>query len=103
MVQRVIKAFAAHDSARIAAICAAPWALREAAIFPGARVTCYPGMEATVCSDGHFVHDPSRLTVVDGRLITGKGPGTAFDFALTVVEELLGREVRARVSKDCLL
>ena len=30
---------------------------------------------------------PSRV-VVDGNLITSRGPGTAFEFALTIVEML---------------
>ena len=99
----VIKEFAANDK-WIAAICAAPWALRTAGIFAGAAVTCYPGMEGEVCRDGHFKPDTSGAnTVVHGKMITGKGPGTAFDFALRIVKELVGEEVSARVSKDCLL
>ncbi len=99
----MIKAFAASETQWTAAICAAPWALRAAEVFPGAQVTCYPGLEGEVCRDGHFIHQPQPLTVVHGRLITSKGPGTAYDFALRIVKELLGEEVRLRVSKDCLL
>ncbi len=34
----------------------------------------------------------SSRVVVDGNLITSRGPGTAFEFALTLVEKLYGRE-----------
>ena len=38
-----------------------------------------------------------RAAVTEGRLITGKGPGTAFDFALALVEALAGAEAAAQV------
>jgi putative intracellular protease/amidase len=61
-------------------------------------------MEGEVCHDGHFLHDTSSSsTVVDGKLITSQGPGSAFDFALRIVKELVGVEASSSVSKDCLL
>jgi len=35
--------------------------------------------------------------VVDGKVVTSRGPGTAMDFALTLVELLAGREKRDQV------
>ena len=35
--------------------------------------------------------------VADGKVITSRGPGTAMDFALTLVEQLVGRARRAEV------
>jgi 4-methyl-5(b-hydroxyethyl)-thiazole monophosphate biosynthesis len=34
---------------------------------------------------------------IDGRIVTSRGPGTAMDFALTLIELLLGRERRDAV------
>jgi 4-methyl-5(b-hydroxyethyl)-thiazole monophosphate biosynthesis len=35
--------------------------------------------------------------VSDGRVITSRGPGTAMDFALTLIEKLLGADKRQEV------
>jgi 4-methyl-5(b-hydroxyethyl)-thiazole monophosphate biosynthesis len=35
--------------------------------------------------------------VVDGTVVTSRGPGTAMDFALTLIELLVGRDARTRV------
>ncbi len=35
--------------------------------------------------------------VIDGKLVTSRGPGTAMDFALTLIEQLAGREARQSV------
>lgn len=83
----------------IAAICAAPTALVKHGIGLGKRVTSYPAMEAkmvgyTYCND---------RVVKDGNLITSRGPGTAFDFALEIVNSLLGAEIVAELKKAMLL
>jgi len=38
-----------------------------------------------------------QRVVVDGKVITSRGPGTAMLFALTIVEELCGKEKRNEV------
>jgi 4-methyl-5(b-hydroxyethyl)-thiazole monophosphate biosynthesis len=35
--------------------------------------------------------------VVDGKSITSRGPGTAMDFALQLIESLVGKEKRGEV------
>ena len=35
--------------------------------------------------------------VIDGPVITSRGPGTAMDFALAVIEKLLGYSARRKV------
>lgn len=41
--------------------------------------------------------------VVDGNVITSRGPGTAFDFALVIVDKLVGKEKASEVAKAMLL
>ena len=38
-----------------------------------------------------------KSVVIDGRVITSRGPGTAMDFALTLIEQLLGKAKRDEV------
>jgi 4-methyl-5(b-hydroxyethyl)-thiazole monophosphate biosynthesis len=84
----------------IAAICAAPaFVLGRHGILEGRKATCYPGLEVDL-QGAEYV--PERI-VIDENIITSKGPSTAMDFALTIIETLKGEEARAQISKDLLL
>ncbi len=75
-----------------AAICAAPIALAAAGLLEGKRATSYPGFVDRLDIPGlHYVAEP---VVVDGHVVTSRGPGTAMDFALTLIELLAGRARR---------
>lgn len=50
----------------------------------------------------HYKYSEARVQK-DGHLITSRGPGTSFEFALTIVEELLGAEVAAQVKAPLIL
>jgi 4-methyl-5(b-hydroxyethyl)-thiazole monophosphate biosynthesis len=77
------------------AICAAPIALAEAGVLAGKRATSYPGfVDALALPDVQYVDQP---VVVDGKVVTSKGPGTAMDFALTLVTLLVGNDKRRQV------
>jgi 4-methyl-5(b-hydroxyethyl)-thiazole monophosphate biosynthesis len=77
-----------HDQGRmIAAICAAPLVLGSAGILKGKKATCYPGVESLLTGATCTGNDVE----VDGNLITGKGPGVAMEFSLTLVEKLVGK------------
>ena len=65
----------------IGAICAAPMALNAAGLITDKTVTCYPSFESTL---GDAVYTGDAVTV-DGNIVTGKGPGAAFDFTLKLV------------------
>ncbi len=81
----------------LAAICAAPTLLARAGLLPrGAGCVCYPGMEGELVKAGAvpFMDHP---VVADGRLVTGRGPGSAFDFGLALVEVLAGADAADRV------
>lgn len=78
-----------------AAICAAPMALAQAGLLDGRRVTGYPGVIDRLAPPGsQYLSD---AVVVDGKVVTSRGPGTAMDFALTLIELLVGRGVREDV------
>lgn len=81
----------------LAAICAAPTLLARAGLLPaGAPCVCYPGMEGELARAG-AVPAMDRPAVTHGKLITGKGPGTVFDFGLALVEALAGAGTAAEV------
>ncbi|MGQ7959299.1 DJ-1 family glyoxalase III [Pseudomonas sp. SP16.1] len=83
-----------------AAICAAPaLALQQYGVLRQRRMTCYPSFSDRL-SGCTFVDEP---VVVDGNCITSQGPGTALAFALTLVEQLVGRGKRDEVAKAMLV
>lgn len=84
----------------IGAVCAAPLALAAHGIATGSDVTCYPSLRARL-DDTHVWHD--QRVVVAGHLVTSQGPGTTFEFALTLIKELAGSEVAERVRGPLLL
>jgi 4-methyl-5(b-hydroxyethyl)-thiazole monophosphate biosynthesis len=77
----------------VAAICAAPSVLASAGLLDGKRATSYPG----ALDEFTTVHKQAAAVVEDGKLITSRGPGTAMDFALTLVERLAGHAKRQDV------
>lgn len=77
----------------LAAVCAAPSVLAEAGLLDGRRATSFPG----ALDNFPKVTVQNSAVVEDGKLITSRGPGTAMDFALTLVERLEGRGKRDEV------
>ena len=75
-----IRCFAENDK-YLAAICAAPIALEAAGVLSGRQVTCYPGVEGELKSAAQVLAQP---TVVDGLLVTGRGPGAALEFGFAL-------------------
>jgi 4-methyl-5(b-hydroxyethyl)-thiazole monophosphate biosynthesis len=81
----------------VSAICAAPIVLGHAGILAGKKAVCFPGFEnelsgATISKEG---------VVVDGNIVTGKGPGCAIAFSLKLIELISGKEISDNV-KDSL-
>ncbi len=76
-----------------AAICAAPRVLAHSGLLDGRQATSYPGVLDS--ETGIEVRDDP--VVEDGAIITSRGPGTAMDFALTLIERLAGRAKRDEV------
>ena len=78
-----------------AAICAAPRVLARAGLLDGKRATSYPGALETDTIPGLDYRDTA--VVMDGTVITSRGPGTAMDFALSLIELLAGKQKRDEV------
>jgi len=83
-----------------AAICAAPAvALAPLGLLTGCHATCYPGFTDQL--QGATVSDDR--VVVDGRCITSKGPGSAMEFAVTLVSVLFGEAKADEVAGGLLM
>ena len=77
-----------------AAICAAPKVLHNAGLLKDRQATCYPGVLNNTDIPGL---DTDQAVVQDGKLVTSRGPGTAMDFALTLIEILVDKKTRDEV------
>lgn len=77
----------------VTAICAAPSVLAIAGLLDGKRATSFP----TALNNFPNVNLQMAAVVEDGKLITSRGPGTAMDFALTLLERLVGAAKRVEV------
>jgi 4-methyl-5(b-hydroxyethyl)-thiazole monophosphate biosynthesis len=93
-IRRLLERMAGGDG-YTAAICAAPKVLASAGLLAGKRATGYPGVLEGM-PQAQVELDP-RPVVRDGRVITSRGPGTAMDFALELIEILVGKERRGQV------
>jgi protein DJ-1 len=69
----------------VAAICAAPIALQAHGVFKNRQLTSHPSVKHMLEGWGDYSEHP---VVADGNLITSRGPGTAFPFALRIVGTL---------------
>jgi len=79
----------------VAAICAAPKVLANAGLLDGRRATGYPGVLEGM-NLPRVDLDPKPV-IRDGKVITSRGPGTAMDFALELIELLVDRAKRDEV------
>jgi 4-methyl-5(b-hydroxyethyl)-thiazole monophosphate biosynthesis len=79
----------------VAAICAAPLILQDAGVLDGRRFTAHSAVH------GELPGVVDERVVVDGPVLTSRGPGTAVDFGLALVARLAGepaaREVAAGI------
>lgn len=82
----------------VAAICAGPIVLQEAGVIKNKDFTCYPGFEEKIVDGNHKDLD----VVIDGNIITSRGPALAVDFSLEIVNYLLGAEKREELKEGIL-
>lgn len=79
-----------------AAICASPVvALQRHGLLEGRKATCHPSFAAELADNSSVESN----VVVDGPCITGKGPGTAMEFSLKLVEMLYSRELAEKIAE----
>ncbi len=89
----------ASRGAVVASICASPaLVLWPAGLLDGHKAVCYPGMEQN-CPG--FTFGEERVCV-DGNLITSRAAGCAVEFALAIVEKIVGMDERNKIAKSIL-
>ena len=112
------KIFRRHEAAGkiVAAICAAPYVFTVHNIGKDGQITSYPSVKdkivavrklftcvthlSTSFSDYNYVDtDP---VVVSKNVVTSRGPGTAMDFGLKLVELLVDRNTAEKVADGML-
>lgn len=98
-VQQALKDFSSAEKP-FGCICAAALALNEAGVLEGRSFTCYPGVEEKLPPD---IQPMDAGVVIDGNLVTSQGPGTAFEFALVLIEEFDSEEKSEEVRAGLLL
>lgn len=98
-IVELVSRMAAEDK-YTCAICAAPRVLARAGVLEGKRATSYPGTLDKMKIPG--MHYTGDAVTVDGKIITGRGPGPALEFALTLISALGGEELRTSVENPLL-
>jgi len=94
-LENIVKKQAADDRP-YAAICAAPAvALGSWGLLKGLKATCYPSFMEQLSSTASAVE--SRVQQ-DGKVVTSRGPGTAMEYSVALVELLYGKEKANEVS-----
>ncbi len=83
-VQTFLRHHGQQPRTLMAAICAAPMALAHAGLLEGRRIACYPGTEPEMRGARISQDD----VVIDGQVVTSRGPATAVSFALALVQLL---------------
>ena len=97
-VQRLLKEFQAKEK-MIGSICAAAYALKKANVL-GNDYTCYPAAKDEVA---HAGYREDKAVVIDGNIMTSRGPGTALCFGLEIVKHFSGVETYQAVKDGMLL
>ena len=90
------------EGGTLAAICAAPSVVLG--LLPGLegkKMTCYDGFEDALTAKG--VEYVKEGVVIDGNIITGRGPGWAVEFGLAILSHVKGQEIADKVKSGLML
>ena len=90
------------EGGTLAAICAAPSVvLGHLPDLEGKKMTCYDGFEEALTAKGaEYVKEG---VVVDGNMITGRGPGWAVEFGLAILSHIKGQEIADKVKAGLMI
>jgi len=94
---KYIDKFAANPDKYLLAMCASPLILGERKLLVGHKATGYPGFQ-----DSYKQQYLDESVVVSKNIITGRAPGSAFDFAYKVIEILVDAETALKVKEDII-
>ena len=96
LMERLAKHYNAGGG--VAAICASPAVVLAsfAGLFKGCEMTCYDGFEQTLADAG--IKHTAKGSITCGRVITGRGPGYAAEFALSILAAIKDRATADAVS-----
>uniref|UniRef100_A0AC34FTJ1 DJ-1/PfpI domain-containing protein n=1 Tax=Panagrolaimus sp. ES5 TaxID=591445 RepID=A0AC34FTJ1_9BILA len=99
---RLVTFLKKHDEAGklLAAICGAPVIFAQNKIGVGGKMTSYPNDKEKIENAG-YVYDELDV-VVSNNIVTSRAPGTAFEFALKLVEILVGETTSMELAKTLL-
>jgi 4-methyl-5(b-hydroxyethyl)-thiazole monophosphate biosynthesis len=87
-----------QDDKHIGAICAAPYALDAAGVLSD-NYTCYPSIENKIRLEGY---NNDQHTIIDGKIMTSQGVGTAICFALEIIKTLEGNDKYQQIKQEIL-
>ena len=97
-VLRMAREVRERKGALLCAICAAPAVvLARNGLLDDVDATCYPALKA------ELPRFRDERVVVDKEVITSQGVGTTLEFALAIIEALLGKEKRDEVAKAAIV
>ncbi|SGY48035.1 BQ5605_C001g00606 [Microbotryum silenes-dioicae] len=98
-VQTLIRSF--YDQGKLVGmICAGSLAAKTSGIAGGQRITSHPSVKGDL--EKHYDYVEDRV-VVSGNLVTSRGPGTALEWALTIVNILAGSAKRSEVEGPLMM
>ena len=85
-----------RNGGKIAAICAAPTVFAKIGLLNGKKATAYPS-----CMDGlEGAIRCEKNVVVDGTITTSRGLGTAIDFSLSLIAQLLDAQTAEKIAES---
>lgn len=68
----------------------------------GKQVTSHPCVKEQLEQSGNYTYSEARVCH-DGTVITSRGPGSCFEFALAIVTALMGEQVALDIAKPMML
>lgn len=94
-LDRLLKRFK-EEGKKLAAICAAPSVLGQKGLLVGKKATSFPGFEDSLTG----AEVKKDAVVTDGNIVTSRGLGTAIDFALAIIRNLVSEDEAARIAES---